>query len=180
MNLNDHTRKVREQLLAAAALGDDRTQQIAGTLAATVDSSVRLAILDAVSAAAAEITTALFDASSGHQSPAVSVQLDGDEVRVLVSHAPSEPADAPRPDDGEANARISLRLSDSLKADIEKAATAADVSVNAWLVRAAANALRSGGGQPGGWPGSSWLPAGEWPWGHHGRGGTRITGWVTG
>jgi hypothetical protein len=179
MNLNDHTHKVREQLLAAAALGDDRTQQIAAALAGTIDSSVRLAILDAVSAAAAEITTALFDASSGHQSPAVSVRLDGDEIRVLVSHPPGEPTDAPRPDDGEANARISLRLSDSLKADIEQAAAAADVSVNAWLVRAAANALR-GGGQSGGWPGSGWLPAGDWPWGHHSRGGTRITGWVTG
>jgi hypothetical protein len=179
MNLNDYSDKVRDQLHAAAALGDERTQQIAGSLGAAVDSSVRLAILDAVSTAAGEITAALFDASAGQQSPAVTVQLDGDELRVLVTHAPTETLDPPRPDEGEATARISLRLSDALKSDIERAAATADVSVNSWLVRAAGNSLRGGpaagfaGSNPGGWLGGDWT-------GHGNRGANRITGWVTG
>jgi hypothetical protein len=47
--------------------------------------------------------------------------------------------------------RINLRLSESLKARIEEAAGRAGLSVNAWLVRAAAAGLEGGdrGRSPG-------------------------------
>ena len=42
-------------------------------------------------------------------------------------------------------ARVNLRLSENLKGQIEEAAERAGLSVNGWLVRAAAAALDSGG-----------------------------------
>jgi hypothetical protein len=181
MELDEFTNRVHDQLIAAAALGDERTQQIAATLATTAHSAVRLAILDAVSAAGLEINAALFEAANGEPSPAVSIHLEGDSIRVSVTHPPTQAEEPSRPDDGEATARISLRLSEGLKSEIEQAAVNAEVSVNTWLVRAATTAVNSGS------RGSSWLPGpGSWPpgpgsWpGGPGRGSNRITGWVTG
>ncbi len=168
MELHEYLRGVSEQLTAAAALGDDRTREVAATLAAAAQASVRVAILDALAAAAIEVTDALHAAGDAQPAPAVSLQLTGDQVRFTVTSPPrveeAEPA-ASRPEDGDATARISFRLSDSLKADIERAAGQAGLSVNSWLVRAATNALRPGPGPAGGW---------------HSSGGHRFTGWVTG
>jgi hypothetical protein len=169
MHLDPYVQQVHDQLRAAAALGDERTTQIAGALAGSADSAVRLAILAAVSDAVAEITAALLDVQGG---PAVTAALDGDEIRVVVSSTTAN-AGQPPPDDGEATARISLRLSDNLKADVEQAAGRDGVSVNTWLVRAAGAALNRPNGSPGGWPGG-------WPGSAHGGGSHRFTGWVTG
>jgi predicted HicB family RNase H-like nuclease len=142
MELHDQLAKVQEQIRAAAALGDERTQQVADALATAALPAVRLAVLNAMAGAADEITAALLDFPG---SPVVSVRLDGDDVAVDV-HATSPAVDAeePRRDDGEATARISLRLSEALKAEIDRAAEQEGVSVNTWLVRAAGAALRPG------------------------------------
>jgi hypothetical protein len=174
MHLDEHIRQVHQQLAATAALGDERTQQIAEALAGAAVPAVRLALIGALSAAADEVTAALLDAPG---SPTVAVRLDGDDVRVDVAFDTGEPA-APPADEGEASARISLRLSESLKSEVERAAAQESVSVNTWLVRAAGNALR---GAWGGWP-----PHADWP-GSGGRGGQgrgrnarRVTGWIDG
>jgi uncharacterized protein (DUF1778 family) len=141
MQLQTHITEVQEQLRAAAALGDERTQQIAGALATAATPAVRLAVLNALAGAADEITAALLDYPG---SPGVSVRLDGDEVAVEV-HATTTPAieaEEPRRDEGEATARISLRLTEALKAEIDAAADQEGISVNTWLVRAAGAALR--------------------------------------
>lgn len=139
MQLDEHLRKVHDSLAASAALGDERTQQIAQTLITAADPAVRLAIVSALSGAADEITAALLDSPGA---PAVTVQLDGDDdVRFTVGATAVEPVSPPRSDDGDASARISLRLSESLKADVEDAAARAGVSVNTWLVRAATAGL---------------------------------------
>ena len=176
MHLDEYIEQVHDQMRASAALGDERTQQIASSLAATVDSSVRLALLAAVSAVAGEITAALYEAQDG---PAVTVALDGDEVRVDITRTAEAPTAPPPADDGEATARVSLRLSEKLKADVEQAAARDGVSVNTWLVRAAGAALnRPGGpGGPGG-PGAGW--GAPWSGAPLGRTSHRITGWVTG
>src|SRR2546423_3484429 len=187
MHVNEYVEQVHDQMRAAAALGDERTQQIAGTLAETADASVRLALLAAVSTAAAEITAALYETNGG---PAVTVAVDGDEIRIDIAQAPQPPADEPPADDldrGDATARISLRLSERLKSDIDEAAGRDGVSVNTWLVRAAGAALARPGG-PGsgwgggpGWGGPGWGGGGPgWGGGSHGRGSHRTTGWVTG
>jgi hypothetical protein len=167
MQLPEFTAQVTDQLRAAAALGDDRTQQIAATLSGAADAAVRLAVLSAVSAAADEINAALAEADLAG-APSARVALDGDDLRVSVALAtPAEPPG--RTDDGEATARISLRLSDALKNDIDQAAAQDNVSVNTWLVRAAGSALARAKGSAG-WDADR-------PPGH---GAHRITGWITG
>jgi uncharacterized protein (DUF1778 family) len=161
MHLYPYTAGVRAQLTAAAALGNESTKAIADALAAAAEPAVRLAVLEAVSAAADEITEALLDAPG---SPAVAVRLDHDDLRIEVRLAePSAPATTAAPlDEGDNDARISLRLPETLKGQIEAAAKTEGVSVNSWLVRAATAALS---------PGQSFRA--------HGHGG-RITGWING
>jgi len=177
MNLNDTGQRVREQLTAAAALGDERTRAIAASLAQSADSAVRLAVIEALSRASTELADALSDAATLQGlswAPEISVQLDGDRLgfAVAVSQpvtAPATAASSEAPevaDRGDATARISLRLTEGLKADVERAAGQAGLSVNSWLVRAATSALRPGRGSGGGW--------------YSAAGGHRFTGWVTG
>jgi uncharacterized protein (DUF1778 family) len=175
MQVHPHLEQVQQQLRAAAALGDERTQQIAEALSTAAAPAVRLAILNALTAAADEITTALLDFPG---SPVITVRLDGDEVAVDV-HAGAAPAaveaEEPRRDEGDATARISLRLTEALKSEIDAAAEQDGVSVNTWLVRAAGAALRPtpfgpnfpfnfAGGRGRGWSGNQ----------HH------ISGWING
>lgn len=160
MHLYPYTAGVRAQLTAAAALGDESTRAIADALASAAEPAVRLAVLEAVSAAADEITESLLDAPG---SPAVSVRLDHDELRVEVRLAPVAEATPAPVDEGENDARISLRLPDALKGQIDAAARADGVSVNTWLLRAANSAL---------------APA---PTFRHAAGSSgRITGWING
>ena len=143
VHLDDHTTAVHEQLRAAAALGDQHTRDVATALGTALTPALRLALTGAVSAAAAEITAALLDHPG---SPVVTAQLDGAEVRLDVHDTEyagySEPSTG---EEGDATARISLRLPETLKSDIETAARNEGVSVNTWLVRAAGRALRMPG-----------------------------------
>lgn len=186
MNLADAGHQVRDQILAAAALGDDRTREIAAALAQAADSAVRLAVLQALTRASTELADALTDAAATRGLPwvpEISVQLDGDRLGFAVAVVPTgddpveagaraEAADgAAGSDRAEATARISLRLSEALKAGIEQAADRAEISVNSWLVRVATAALHDDPSRHGteGW--ASWQA---------GRGGKRVTGWLTG
>ena len=182
MNLNDAGHRVREQLVAAAALGDERTREIAASLAQAAESAVRLVVIEALSRASTELADALADAATLAAlswAPEISVQLDGDRLgfAVAVSQPVAEPvgastSESPEPADrGEATARISLRLSESLKAAIERAADRAEISVNSWLVRLATDALQSKPTEP--------VSEASAPWSGN-RGGTRVTGWITG
>ena len=125
MDLDPYVTAVTDQLTATAALGDERTRQIASALAASAASALRLATINAVSAAIDEVNTALL-ASPTASGITVSVHLENDEPVIAVHEAPaSTPADAV--DAGaeeEASARISLRLPEALKADIDAAAAA--------------------------------------------------------
>lgn len=142
MQLDGHVSQVYEHLVATAALGDERTREIADALATAAIPGVRLALLAAISEIADEITAALLDHPG---SPAVAVRIDGHEVAVDVRAAAAPDDEAPaRPVDGEASARISLRLTDSLKADIDTAAEREGLSVNTWLLYAARDALQPG------------------------------------
>jgi len=169
MHLDDYVAQVHDQLSATAALGDQRTQQIARAIAASASPAVRLAIMSALAAAADEITAALLDSPGA---PSIAVRLDGDALRIDVVGGELEPTTASRADDGDASARISLRLSESLKSDVEAAAGREGVSVNTWLVRAAGAALASG------WPGGTagWTDAAR----RRGPNAHRLTGWING
>lgn len=171
MHLDDYVRHVHDQLTAAAALADDRTREIAARLADTAAPALRLAIMSALGAAADEVTAALLDSPGA---PAVSVRVDGSDVRIDVASGAPEPA-APRTDDGDASARISLRLSEALKADLEQAAARDGVSVNTWLVRAANQALA---GPPVGFGAAAFAARAAGAGGR--RNARHITGWING
>lgn len=151
MNLNDHVEKLQEQLAIAADAGGDEARELARRLTAPLDSAVRLVLLDALTAAADEITR---DLAPG----AVEVRLRGGEPEFAVTPPPAEGefeevgrADQPVAETQEVEdattARLNLRLPETLKTRIEDAAGAEGLSLNAWLVRAANAALSMPGGR---------------------------------
>jgi hypothetical protein len=144
MDLTPYAERLRDELaLAAEAAGPD-ARGLAERLVAPLDSSIRLMLLEALSAAADEITRDLAPGS-------VELRLRGGEPEFVVTPAPGDDAAAelapaqPPPSDADegATARINLRLPEQLKAGVEQAAGRERLSVNAWLVRAVAAAVAS-------------------------------------
>jgi hypothetical protein len=142
MDLTPYVENLRRELAVAADAGGEEARALAERLSAPLESAVRLTLLEALSAAADEITRELAPGS-------VELRLRGGEPSFAVSPAPAdEPAeDTPEPpplategDEGE-TARINLRLPGQLKAGVERAAGREGMSVNAWLVRVTAAAL---------------------------------------
>ena len=164
MELDPHINAFREQLAVAAEAGGEEARALAERLSAPLDASIRLMLLDALSVAAAEITRELAPGS-------VELRLRGGDPEFAVTAPPGEPApdtesagaDAFDFGDGSV-ARINLRLPDRLKNQVEQAADRDGVSINTWLVRAAAVALERREPVP---PRSQGGP----------RGGQRYTGW---
>lgn len=112
---------------------------LADRLTAPLESAIRLTLLEALSAAAEEITRELAAAS-------VDVRLRGQDPDFVLT---ADVADVPEPsvaataeygDDG-GTWRVTLRLPESLRAGVDGAARSDGLSVNAWLVRAVAAAL---------------------------------------
>jgi hypothetical protein len=151
MELEPYVEALRQEFaLAAEAAGDEATA-VAERLIIPLEASVRLALLEALSAAADEITRDLAPGS-------VHVRLQGREPQFVVTPPPAESfafteaepvptataalPPAPEGDEG-AVARINFRLAEHLKSRIEQAADRSGLSVNGWLVRAAAAALDS-------------------------------------
>ena len=137
MELDPYVSDLQRQLKEAAANGTDDTRVVAERLASALDATTRLVLLDALSAAAGEITR---DLAPGY----VDLRLRGREVEFVVSQSNSDPEsdDAPAVDlDDASTSRTTLRLPDALKAQVDEAAAADGLSVNSWLVRAVASAL---------------------------------------
>jgi HicB family len=142
MDLTPYLTMLRDDLTTAASAGDEQTQRIAATLAAAVEPAARLAMMNALSDLAAEVTAALEDR-------VVELRLDGRDVRVVVSGDPVEPSAPPPPppptgaDFGGDVSRITLRLLEEIKGQAERAAARQGVSLNAWLSQAVQGALHS-------------------------------------
>jgi hypothetical protein len=140
MNLTQYTENLRRELAVAAAAGGEVARALAERLTAPLEPAVRLMLLEALSAAADEITRELAPGS-------VELCLRAGEPEFVVTAAPAdEPAEpvaeAPPPEiDEAATARINLRLPEQLKAGVEQAASRDRLSVNAWLVRVVAAAV---------------------------------------
>jgi predicted HicB family RNase H-like nuclease len=159
MDLNPYVEALQRDLAAVAAASSAEAQRAADLLAGALEPATRLALLDAMSQLAAEVTDAL-------DGPTVEVRLQSREPQVVVTQAAAEPAPEPAPPAAEeaGNARITLRLPESVKSRLEGAAAAENVSVNTWLVRAITRALD---GRPG-------------HTGFNPRDGRRITGYARG
>jgi hypothetical protein len=171
MDLSQYVTQLREDLASAAGPGDEQTQRTAALLGAAIEPAARLALMNALSDLAAEVTAALPDR-------VVEVRLDGRDVRVAVT---ADPAAEPTPEEppsfrgfpGGADAgdisRITLRMMEQIKNQAEQAAAAQGVSLNSWVAQAVQGALAGGGRRPGrrsGGPGE--------------RDERRLRGWVEG
>src|SRR5262245_19420962 len=138
MELSPYLEGLRRDLSAAAAPGGTEVSRAADLLGASLEASARMCLLEALSDAAAEITSKLSHAT-------VEVRLHGRQAQLVVTEnepeaATAAPATAPAGTASDADtgdiARITLRLPEGLKEAIERAAAAEAISVNAWLVRA--------------------------------------------
>jgi hypothetical protein len=153
MELSEYVEKLRGELMSITRFAGEDVARAAELLSETLESSVRLTLLDVLSAAAADITARLGDT-------AVEVRLADGEPTFVVLTAPEdegrqEPVPAAAADAEAGTARLTLRLPDPLKARIEAAAASDGTSVNTWLVRSIGRALEKPGrsGQSGGWRG---------------------------
>jgi hypothetical protein len=132
MQMSPHVDAILADLDTAAQVGDDSVAEAARRLARALEASLRVRLLEAMSEAASELNASL---PEGH----VDVRIAGGEVELAYVSGPP-PADDAAPDE-DLTSRITLRLPESLKARIETAAARQSVSVNTWLVRAAARGL---------------------------------------
>jgi hypothetical protein len=151
MDLRPYIDEIQNQLEVAAETGGEAARALAERLVAPLEAAIRLSLLDALAAAAQEIT---FELAPG----SVEVRLRGRDPEFVVT-APTEPVGDDRADgaataaidvsaaagtfvgDEGGMARINLRMPEHLKSRIDGAAAGQGLSVNAWLVRAAAAAL---------------------------------------
>jgi hypothetical protein len=152
MDIGPYIENIHTQLDATAQAGGEEARELARRLAQPLDAAIRLAIQDVLAAAAEEITVELAPGS-------VELRIRGREPQLVVTPPPmelevQEEADgqdadlgdwvASRPagegDEGTLS-RINVRMPESLKAGIEHAAEREGLSINAWLVRAAAARL---------------------------------------
>jgi hypothetical protein len=143
MDLTPYVENVRRELGVAADAGGEDARALAERLTAPLESAIRLMLLDALSAAADEITRELAPGSvelrlrAGEPGFVVTPVPTDEPFEPAVAAAPPAPPDA---DDG-AVARINLRLPEQLKTGVEQAASRERLSVNAWLVRVVATAV---------------------------------------
>ncbi|GAB2829759.1 hypothetical protein GCM10022221_30480 [Actinocorallia aurea] len=171
MDLMPYVENLRRELAVAAEPGGPEARALAESLGSVLESAARLTLLEALSAAADEITRDLAPGS-------VDVRLRGGDPAFVVMAPPSAPSAesamggeaetaweaGPPPAEEGATARMTLRLPEHLKSRVEEAAGRQGISVNAWLVRAVAAAFESGP-----------RPAGRPQQTQSGRG---YTGWV--
>lgn len=130
MQMEHHIHAIQEDLAAAASLAADEATVDAGRrLTQALGSSLHLRLLDVVSEAA----LALSDSVPGR----IEVRLAGrDPELVYVEEEEAEPVHTQAGADDSFSARITLRLPEGLKAQIEVAANLEGASVNTWIVRA--------------------------------------------
>jgi hypothetical protein len=163
MDLRPYVETIQQQLADAAEAGGEEARALAERLAAPLDAAIRLALQDALTVAAEEITVDLVPGS-------VELRLHGRDIDFVVTPPPADvaaadtaDADVPthpwtaRPsgtastdaDDADEGgmSRINLRLPEQLKVRIERAAGSEGLSVNAWLVRVVG--ARVDGADPG-------------------------------
>jgi HicB family len=122
---------LRADVLSVGELGDDTVAAVADRIAALLGRSMPARVLELLSDVSAEVSAELPD---GH----LEIRVAGDDVDLAYV----EDAPAPPPGDGDErdrdrdlSARITLRLSEGLKARVEDGAEREGISVNAFIVR---------------------------------------------
>jgi uncharacterized protein (DUF1778 family) len=136
MQLSPHIEALQNDLAAVAGMADQTTREIVQRVSGALESSLRLRMLEAVTEAANEISGQL---ASGQ----VEIRLAGGDPQLVVAEQAAESSPPPPVGDDALTARITLRLSESLKAQVEVAAARESLSVNSWIVRALARGLET-------------------------------------
>lgn len=146
VNLAMYVTSLLEQLDAAADSDGTGSRAAVKRLAPGLEAAVRLVLLEALSAAADEITRELAPG-------AVEIRLRGSDPDFVVILPAYETGDGGSSgsvasstviaagDDEGGISRLNLRLPEGFKTKIEDAARREGLSLNAWLVRAAAVAV---------------------------------------
>jgi hypothetical protein len=114
----------RSDVMAVGDLGDDAVAEVAGRIAAMVGRSASSRILDLLSDVAGELSTELPEGR-------VEIRLVGDDVEFAYVGQPV----APPEEEAELSSRITLRISDQLKRNVEASASREGLSVNGWILR---------------------------------------------
>jgi len=150
MDITPYVESLRQDLAAAAEAGGPEAKQAAERLAMALDPAVRLALMDALSQAAAEITAELPQGT-------IDVRLKGREPQFVVDvpglplqppapptppAAPGDEAEGEEDEDEGAVARITLRIPESVKYKAEELAAKGGHSLNSWLVNVIRAATR--------------------------------------
>jgi hypothetical protein len=131
MKIAPHVDALRSDLAAAASLGDVRAAEVGAQLADALARSAPLRFQEALGEALLEANEQL---RSGH----LELRLAGsDPAIVYVDEAVAAPAAVDEP----SAARLTLRLPERLKSELEDAAAREGVSVNTWLVRTLSGAV---------------------------------------
>lgn len=175
MDLTPYVDNLGREFAMLAEAGGEDARVLAERLSGALESAIRLSLLEALSAAADEITRDLAPGS-------VELRLRGRDPSFVVTPADRSFEDASEGDtritqngpvlsdagsatEDAATARVNLRLPEPLKAAIEEAAGKEGRSVNAWLIRVASAAVQQ--------------PAHDRDVERRGkRGSQRYTGWV--
>jgi hypothetical protein len=168
MDITPHVEALRQDLTRAAEVGGIEVEVAAERLLGALEPAMRLALMDVLSQAAAEISEQL-------PGVAIDVRLKGREPEFAVTGAAQPAADAPGADEpfdtdtDDGVARITLRLPEALKTRAEALAASRGQSLNTWLVGAARAAAQEG-------------PRDDHPHhagpGRHGLSGKRLRGWA--
>jgi hypothetical protein len=122
------TNALERDLAAVAAVGDDETAASAERLIQALRGSAGMRLLETLGEAAMEISAQL---PEGH----VEVRLAGPDPQLVYIGGEAAETPAVGTEDG-LNARITLRLPEGLKRELEAGAAREGVSLNTWLVRA--------------------------------------------
>jgi hypothetical protein len=133
MEITPHVEAIRAALEAVAG-DDEASAAVADRLSHAVAPAVQLQLLDLLGQVALEVTSQL---PSGR----VDLQLAGRDALLVFTDSSPAASSAAAPDDDSGTARLTLRMSDALKAAVEQTAAQEGLSTNAWLVNAAKRAL---------------------------------------
>ena len=178
MDITPYVDSLRRSLVAAAEAAGPEAREATERLTYALDPAARLALMEAISQAAAEITAEM-------PAGGVDVRLNGRELDFVVHAMPSAPP-APGPstppagDDAEDDgniARITLRIPESVKARAEEMAAKSGHSLNTWLVTVVRAATRESAINVDIDLSSIPFLGDHDPFGGK-RGGRRMTGWV--
>jgi HicB family len=132
MQTETYVEALREDLARVAAVGDESTARSAELLAVALESSLARRLQEALAEAALELSAQL-------EQGRVEVRVAGGDTDLIYVDDPAPAASVAA--DEAFTARLTLRLPESLKSQLEAAAVANGVSVNTWLVQALSRLL---------------------------------------